>query len=72
MMGFFSFQKQLEEILATAHTIWQTERKQVEAILAGEKLRKQLQFNEYLNRRATDPSYTFRKHLRILGGAIEE
>ena len=63
---------QAKEILSTAHSIWQRERQQAEAIKAGKKLRDQLKFNEYLARRATDPSYTFRKHLRDLGGAIEE
>ncbi len=61
-----------KEVLSTAHSIWQRERQQAEAIKAGKKLRDQLKFNEYLARRATDPSYTFRKHLRELGGAIEE
>ncbi|MGQ5710178.1 hypothetical protein ACUM6F_00595 [Desulforudis sp. DRI-14] len=27
---------------------------------------------DYLTRRAADPSYTFRRYLRDLGGAIEE
>ena len=29
-------------------------------------------FDEYLSRRANDSSYTFRHHLRQIGGAIEE
>jgi 4-hydroxy-4-methyl-2-oxoglutarate aldolase len=61
-----------EEVLATAREIWQTERAQARKILAGETLRRQTAFDDYLARRAADPSYTFRKHLRRLGGEIEE
>jgi regulator of RNase E activity RraA len=61
-----------EEIIYTAHTIWEKERRQAEEIRAGRKLREQLQFDEYLARRSADDSYTFRQHLRLIGGAIEE
>ena len=64
--------QQVEEILSTAKIIWQTERRQAEAIQSGKKLSEQLRFDEYLDRRSTDPTYTFRKHLRNIGGAIEE
>jgi regulator of RNase E activity RraA len=64
--------QKVEEILAAAHSIWQKERRQAEQIRAGIKLRKQLQFDEYLARRTTDDTYTFRQHLRSIGGAIEE
>jgi regulator of RNase E activity RraA len=64
--------KHLEEVLATAHIIWQTERKQADAVRAGKTLREQFQFREYLSKRDGDPTYTFRKHLRNLGGSIEE
>ena len=63
---------QAEAILTTAHAIWQTERGQAQAIQKGMKLREQLRFDEYLVKRSTDPSYTFRQHLRSIGGAIEE
>lgn len=62
----------LEDVLATAHQIWQTEREQAYRIRAGETLRQQTAFAEYLARRAADSSYTFRRHLRRIGGAIEE
>lgn len=62
----------VEEVLSIARSIWQREREQADAVRAGRKLRDQLQFEEYLAQRAVDPSYTFRKHLRALGGAIEE
>jgi 4-hydroxy-4-methyl-2-oxoglutarate aldolase len=69
---FFVPDRQVEEILAMARSIWQKERDQAGAVRAGKRLREQLRFDEYLARRAVDPSYTFRKHLRALGGAIEE
>jgi 4-hydroxy-4-methyl-2-oxoglutarate aldolase len=61
-----------EEICSTAHTIWKKERWQAEEIRAGRKLAEQLQFDEYLARRSADATYTFRQHLRAIGGAIEE
>ena len=61
-----------EEVLATAHQIWQTERDQARRIRDGQTLREQTSFDDYLARRAADPSYTFRQHLRGIGGAIEE
>ncbi|MEW6522363.1 MAG: RraA family protein [Bacillota bacterium] len=62
----------VERLLTTAGAIYATERKQVEAIRKGKTLRQQLQFDLYLARRAADPSYRFREHLRVVGGAIEE
>ena len=62
----------VEEVLATAEQIWRTEREQARRIRAGETLRRQTAFDDYLARRAGDPSYTFRRHLRRIGGVIEE
>ena len=59
-------------VLESARDIWERERAQANAIRSGETVRTQLRFADYLAKRATDPNYTFRKHLRILGGAIEE
>lgn len=64
--------QQVEDLLSTAKTIWQTERSQANAIRSGKKLREQLQFDDYLNKNSRDPHYSFRKHLRKIGGAIEE
>ncbi|MGP4002685.1 RraA family protein [Streptomyces sp. 8N706] len=61
-----------EEVLATAHRIRQTEREQARRIRAGETLRRQTDFADFLARHAADPSYTFRQHLRRIGGAVEE
>jgi regulator of RNase E activity RraA len=63
---------QVEEILATAQAIWRREHEQVLQIQSGKKLREQLQFEEYLKRHVSDSTYTFRQHLRSMGGAIEE
>ncbi len=63
---------QAGEVLATARQIAQTERDQARKIQAGQTLRQQTAFEEYLARRAAEPSYTFRRHLRQAGGAIEE
>jgi regulator of RNase E activity RraA len=62
----------LEQVLATARAIWEKERRQADAVSSGKTLRKQLQFADYLAKRAADPAYTLRQHLRTIGGAIEE
>jgi 4-hydroxy-4-methyl-2-oxoglutarate aldolase len=70
--ALFVAAERVDEILGTAGEIWQTEREQARRIRAGETLRGQTSFDEYLTRRGADPSYTFRQHLREIGGAIEE
>jgi 4-hydroxy-4-methyl-2-oxoglutarate aldolase len=61
-----------ETVLVTADRIRQVERDQADRLRAGETLRDQTAFADYLTRRAADASYTFRRHLRRIGGAIEE
>jgi 4-hydroxy-4-methyl-2-oxoglutarate aldolase len=61
-----------ERILKSAEKISTTERAQAQAIREGKSLRAQLRFTEYLDARRKDPSYTFRQHLKKVGGAIEE
>jgi regulator of RNase E activity RraA len=68
----FVAEQRLDEVLTLAQAIWQTERQQAGAVKAGRTLREQLRFKDYLAKRASDPAYTFREHLRALGGAIEE
>ncbi|WP_460820849.1 RraA family protein [Nocardioides ungokensis] len=63
---------QAGEVLAAARQIGEVERDQARKIQAGQTLRQQTAFSEYLARRAAEPSYTFRRHLRRIGGAIEE
>ncbi len=60
------------DVLETALSLFRTEREQARRIAAGETLRDQTRFDAYLAGRAEDPSYTFRRHLRRIGGAIEE
>ncbi|MGZ5021445.1 MAG: RraA family protein [Chthoniobacterales bacterium] len=60
------------EILRVASEIREVERRQAERIKSGETLRSQLQFVDYLKKRASDSGYTLRQHLRRRGGAIEE
>ncbi|WP_371494086.1 RraA family protein [Kitasatospora sp. NBC_00374] len=61
-----------EEVLTAARGIRATEREQARRIRSGDTLRRQTAFEDYLARRGADPSYTFRQHLRRVGGAIEE
>ena len=63
---------QAEEVLTAARQVGDVERDQARKILAGQTLREQTAFSDYLARRAADPSYSFRRHLRRTGGAIEE
>jgi regulator of RNase E activity RraA len=60
------------ELFDLAESIRDTEHAQADAIRAGRSLREQVRFAEYLTARATDPSLTFRQHLRAVRGAIEE
>ena len=62
----------VEEVLEAARQIWHKEREQARRLQAGETLREQTAFDDYVARRAADPSYSFRQHLRRIGGAIEE
>ena len=62
----------IDELLRVAHEIWRRERHQADAIKSGRSLREQLELARYLEKRATDPRYTFREHLRKISGAIEE
>lgn len=62
----------VREVVTTAQSIWETERQQAELIKAGTTLREQLKFNEYIEERKARPEYSFRQHLKKIGGAIEE
>jgi len=62
----------VEKVLDAAKAIWKVERRQAELIQTGKKLSVQLDFDSYLTKRDSDPSYTLRRHLRERGGAVEE
>ena len=62
----------LAEVVDAARRISATEREQARRIDTGSTLREQTAFDEYLAGRRDDPGYTFRQHLRRVGGAVEE
>lgn len=68
----FFARKHVNMILDIATKIRKTERRQATEARRGRTLREQLQFDEYLAKRQRDSSFTFRKHLRRISGAIEE
>lgn len=70
--ALFVQDQQAERVLSVARGIREMEGEQAQEILAGRKLREQLRLDDYLARRSADATYTFRRHLRTIGGAIEE
>ena len=64
--------ERVSDVLQMAESLLETERSQADAVRNGKSLRKQLRFDEFLAKRKLDPDYDFRKHLRAIGGAIEE
>jgi regulator of RNase E activity RraA len=62
----------VDELFEAAATIRDTERRQAERIRAGDTLRAQVRFADYLTTRQNQPGLSFREHLRAVGGAIEE
>ena len=64
-------QADLARVVAAARDIATREQAQAARLMKGERLRSQLQLDAYVTRRQSDPSYTFREHLKSLGGAIE-
>ncbi|MGE0864534.1 MAG: RraA family protein, partial [Vicinamibacterales bacterium] len=61
----------LAEVIEAARDIAVREGAQAARLLKGEHLRSQLDLHGYLARRAANPAYTFRDHLKSFGGAIE-
>ena len=61
----------LEDIISAAITYRETEARQLEAMRAGRSYRSQVQFGEYIARRAKDPTYGFRQHLKEIAAAGE-
>jgi regulator of RNase E activity RraA len=62
----------IDDVIAAAQSIGTRERGQAETLRGGLSLSEQLEFELFLKRREGDPGYTFRRHLRGIGGAIEE
>jgi hypothetical protein len=62
----------LSDIVSVAEAIRTTEREQARKMRNGTSLREQVRFEEYIERREVNPRWTFRDHLRTVGGAIEE
>ena len=65
-------QDRVGELIAAAAAIREVERNQALGMASGKSLRDQLHFKEYLAQRQRDSQYSFRQHLRQIGGAIEE
>jgi regulator of RNase E activity RraA len=61
----------LDRIVTTAKDIADREGAQAVRLMKGELLRRQLDLDAYVQRRHTDPDFTFREHLKSFGGAIE-
>jgi regulator of RNase E activity RraA len=60
-----------DSVRARAHEIEDDEHAQARRLAAGESLHDLLDFAAYLRRRAEDPAYDLRTHLRRIGGVIE-
>lgn len=61
----------LGRVVAAARDIATREKAQAARLMKGERLHSQLQLDVYVAKRQNDPAYTFRDHLKTLGGAIE-
>lgn len=61
----------IADVVAVAEEIRDIERTQAQLVRSGRSLRDQLAFEDYRTRAASDPEYTFRRHLLESGGAIE-
>lgn len=68
----FVEESHIGDVLRIAHEIYEKERQQIKKLQAGQSLRQQLQFAEYLTQHAENPNYTFKEHLRAIGGAMQE
>jgi 4-hydroxy-4-methyl-2-oxoglutarate aldolase len=61
-----------KDVATAARSIRDTEHAQAATMRRGTSLRTQLQFTQFVARRAANPAFTFREHLRGIGGAVEE
>jgi hypothetical protein len=67
----FALVKDIAEIISLARKISETEQHQAENIKNEKTLSQQVKFDEYLKKRSENSAYTFREHLKKVGGAIE-
>jgi len=67
----FALLQDIAEIISLARKISETEQRQAKNIKNGKTLSQQVKFDEYLKTRSKNSAYTFREHLRKIGGAIE-
>jgi regulator of RNase E activity RraA len=68
----FLHERHLAAVLPLARDIAMCKREQAVLVRQGRSLRAQFRFKAYLEQREADPQYTLRRHLKELGGAIEE
>jgi regulator of RNase E activity RraA len=68
----FATLDRVPDLIEMALKIQAVERRQAENVKLGVTLHEQLRFDYYLEKRRRDPSYTFRQHVREVGGAIEQ
>ncbi len=67
----FALLQDLEDIISVARTIAEIEQSQAQSIKNGKTLSQQFKFDEYLKMRSKNLTYSFREHLKKIGGAIE-
>ena len=70
--ALFLAQDCFDAVVREATVIRETESNQAERLQRGTSMREQFQFAEFLRRRASDPTLTFRTYLRSLHASIEE
>ena len=68
----FVSDQHVDDVLKVAREIASRERQQAELVRQGRPLRDQFRLKDFVHRRSADPQYSFRMHLRAIGGAIEE
>lgn len=67
----FALLQDVEDIISLARTIAETEKRQAENIKNGKTFSQQIKFDEYLKNRSKNSAYSFREHLKKIGGAVE-
>lgn len=67
----FALLKDLEDIISVARTIAEIEQSQAENVKKGKTLSQQFKFDEYVKKRSKNSTYSFREHMKKIGGAIE-